>query len=114
MDAKVGDWVVTPRIGKPVEVNALWINALETMAEFARLLARPGQGYEKLSAKAQKNFQKFWNEERGCCFDVIDVPGAGNDAALRPNQLLAVSLPVSPLDRRSSRSRSWMFARSIC
>ena len=48
-----------------VEVNALWINALETMAEFARLLAKPGEGYEKLSAKAQKSFQKFWNAERG-------------------------------------------------
>ena len=97
MDAKIGDWVVTPRIGKAVEVNALWINALETMSEFARLLARPGEGYEKLSAKAKKNFPKFWNEERGCCFDVIDVPGQGNDVALRPNQLFAVSLPVSPL-----------------
>jgi predicted glycogen debranching enzyme len=104
MDAKVGDWVVTPRIGKAVEVNALWINALETMAEFARLLARPGGGYEKLSAKAQKNFQKFWNEDRCCCFDVIDAPGAGNDAALRPNQLLAVSLPVSPLTEDQQKS----------
>jgi predicted glycogen debranching enzyme len=104
MDARVGDWVVTPRIGKTVEVNALWINALETMAEFARLLARPGQGYEKLSAKAQKNFQNFWNEERGCCFDVIEAPGAGNDAALRPNQLLAVSLPVTPLTEEQQKS----------
>jgi predicted glycogen debranching enzyme len=104
MDARVGDLVVTPRIGKPVEVNALWIDALETMAEFARLLARPGQGYEKLSAKAQKNFQKFWNEERGCCFDVIDVPAGGNDAALRPNQLLAVSLPASPLTEEQRKS----------
>jgi predicted glycogen debranching enzyme len=104
MDAKVGDWVVTPRTGKAVEVNALWINALETMAEFARLLARPGEGYEKLSAKARKNFQKFWNEERGCCFDVIEAPGAGNDAALRPNQLLAVSLPVTPLTEEQQKS----------
>ncbi len=104
MDAKVGDWVVTPRTGKAVEVNALWINALETMAEFARLLARPGEGYEKLSAKARKNFQKFWNEERGCCFDVIDAPGTGNDAALRPNQLLAVSLPVTPLTEEQQKS----------
>jgi predicted glycogen debranching enzyme len=104
MDAKFGDWVVTPRIGKAVEVNALWINALETMAEFARLLARPGGGYEKLSAKAQKNFQKFWNEDRGCCFDVIDAPASGNDAALRPNQLLAVSLPVSPLTEEQQKS----------
>jgi predicted glycogen debranching enzyme len=104
MDAKVGDWVVTPRTGKAVEVNALWINALETMAEFARLLARPGEGYEKLSAKARKNFQKFWNEERGCCFDVIEAPGEGNDAALRPNQLLAVSLPVAPLTEEQQKS----------
>jgi predicted glycogen debranching enzyme len=104
MDAKVGDWVVTPRTGKAVEVNALWINALETMAEFARLLARPGEGYEKLSAKARKNFQKFWNEERGCCFDVIEAPGVGNDAALRPNQLLAVSLPVTPLTEEQQKS----------
>jgi predicted glycogen debranching enzyme len=104
MDAKVGDWVVTPRVGKAVEVNALWINALETMAEFARLLARPGEGYEKLAAKAKKNFQKFWNEERGCCFDVIDVPGGGNDACLRPNQLFAVSLPVSALSEDKQRA----------
>jgi predicted glycogen debranching enzyme len=104
MDAKVGDTVVTPRTGKPVEVNALWINALETMAEFARLLARPGGGYEKLSAKAQKNFQRFWNEDRGCCFDVIDVPGMGNDASLRPNQLFAVSLPVTPLTEDQQKS----------
>ena len=104
MDAKVGDWVVTPRTGKAVEVNALWINALETMAEFARLLARPGDGYEKLSAKARKNFQKFWNEERGCCFDVIEAPSVGNDAALRPNQLLAVSLPVTPLTVEQQKS----------
>ena len=104
MDAKVGDWVVTPRVGKAVEVNALWINALETMTEFARLLARPGEGYEKLAAKAKKNFQKFWNEERGCCFDVIDVPGGTNDASLRPNQLFAVSLPVSPLSEEQQRA----------
>jgi predicted glycogen debranching enzyme len=104
MDARVGDRSVTPRVGKPVEVNALWINALETMAGFARLLARPGEGYEKLSAKAQKNFQKFWNAERGYCFDVLDVPGGGNDAALRPNQLFGVSLPVSPLTEEQQKS----------
>ena len=70
MDAKIGDWVVTPRTGKPVEINALWINALETMAGFARLLRGPGDAYEKLAAKARKNFQRFWNAERNCCFDV--------------------------------------------
>jgi predicted glycogen debranching enzyme len=97
MDAKVGDWVVTPRTGKPVEINALWINALETMAGFALLLAKPGDAYEKLAIKAKKSFQRFWNVDRNCCFDVIDSPGMGNDAALRPNQVFAVSLPVSPL-----------------
>jgi len=95
MDAKVGDWVVTPRTGKPVEINALWINALGTMAGFARHLGKPGDAYEKLAAKAKNSFQKFWNADRNCCFDVIDSPGVGNDAALRPNQIFAVSLPVA-------------------
>jgi len=104
MDAKIGDWVVTPRIGKPVEINALWINALHTMADFARLLVRPGEGYEKLAEKATRNFQKFWNPERDCCFDVIDEPGGGNDASLRPNQIFSVSLPVSPLSDRQQKS----------
>jgi len=104
MDAKVGDWVVTPRTGKPVEINALWINALETLAGFARLLNKPGEGYEKLAADAKKSFQKFWNTERGCCFDVIDSPGFGNDASLRPNQIFAVSLPVSPLSPVQQKS----------
>jgi predicted glycogen debranching enzyme len=97
MDAKVGDWVVTPRSGKPVEINALWINALQTIAEFARVLATPGEAYEKLAAKATKSFQKFWNEERNCCFDVIDAPEIGRDPSLRPSQIFAVSLPISPL-----------------
>jgi predicted glycogen debranching enzyme len=104
MDAKVGDWVVTPRTGKPVEVNALWINALETIAQFARLLAKPVTGYEKLAAKAKQGFQKFWNAERECCFDVIDAPGIGNDASLRPNQIFAVSLPVSPLTEEQQKA----------
>jgi predicted glycogen debranching enzyme len=97
MDAKVGDWVVTPRTGKAVETNALWINAMETMAGFARLLNKSGEAYDGLSRRAKDSFQKFWNPHRGCCYDVIDVPGLGNDASLRPNQIFAVSLPVSPI-----------------
>jgi len=97
MDAKIGDWVVTPRAGKPVEINALWINALETMPGFARVLAKPVDAYESLAAKAKTSFQKFWNAPLNCCFDAIDSPGIGNDATLRPNQIFAVSLPVSPL-----------------
>jgi predicted glycogen debranching enzyme len=104
MDAKVGDWVVTPRIGKPVEINALWINALETLSGFARLLQKPSADYEKLSAQAQQSFQKFWNAGRGCCFDVIDAPDIGDDALLRPNQIFAVSLPVSPLTPPQQKS----------
>ncbi len=108
MDAKIGDWVVTPRTGKPVEINALWINALETMGQLARQLNRPADTYERLSAQAKNSFQKFWNAERNCCFDVIDVPASGKntakDDALRPNQILAVSLPVSPLRREQQKS----------
>jgi predicted glycogen debranching enzyme len=104
MDAKIGDWVVTPRTGKPVEVNALWINALETMAGFSRVLAKPREAYEKLAATAKKSFQKFWNVDRNCCFDVIDSPGIGNDASLRPNQIFAVSLPASPLSAEQQKA----------
>jgi predicted glycogen debranching enzyme len=97
MDAKVGDWVVTPRTGKPVEVNALWINALHTMAVFAATVQKPREAYESLEEKATRSFQKFWNVERDCCYDVIDTPVGEKDASLRPNQIFAVSLPVSPL-----------------
>jgi predicted glycogen debranching enzyme len=113
MDAKIGDWVVTPRAGKPVEINALWINALETMAGFARLFAKPSEAYERLSAKAKKSFQKFWNAERNCCFEVIDSPGIGNDAALRPNQIFAVSLPVSPLTPEQQKAVVDVCARRL-
>jgi len=96
MDAKVGDWVVTPRIGKPIEVNALWLNALVTMVQFARALGRPTGAYESMVKRARAGFQRFWNEANQYCFDVLDGP-EGNDASLRPNQIFAVSLPESPL-----------------
>ncbi|MGH6886484.1 MAG: amylo-alpha-1,6-glucosidase, partial [Geminicoccales bacterium] len=86
MDAKVGDLVITPRIGKPVEVQALWLNALW----IAGASAADGRD---LYRHALASFQRrFWNEERGCLFDVVDeghVPGR-NDPAVRPNQILAV------------------------
>jgi predicted glycogen debranching enzyme len=106
MDAKVGDWVVTPRIGKPVEINALWYHALRTLAEFARRLARPlaeTEEYDALADRVRASFVRFWNPNLGVCYDVLDGPG-GDDAALRPNQLLAVSLPHSPLDERQQRA----------
>jgi predicted glycogen debranching enzyme len=101
MDAKIGDWVVTPRIGKPVEINALWYNALCAMGEFARLASRPAAEWEELAGRAARGFERFWNASAGYCYDVIDGP-EGHDPALRPNQIFAVSLPASPLseDRR--------------
>ncbi|MGA7953071.1 MAG: amylo-alpha-1,6-glucosidase [Gloeobacterales cyanobacterium] len=91
MDAKVGDWVVTPRMGKPIEVNALWYNALRIMETFAQQLGKPHQGYKALADHALAGFKRFWNEQTGYCYDVLDGP-ADNDASLRPNQIFAVSL----------------------
>jgi predicted glycogen debranching enzyme len=96
MDAKVNNWVVTPRIGKPIEINALWYNALRTMAKFARQIGKPHQEYEAMADRTLARFNRFWNDETGYCYDVIDTDG-GNDTSLRPNQIFAVSLPVSPL-----------------
>lgn len=113
MDAKIGDWVVTPRTGKPVEINALWINALESMAGFARVLGEPAEACEQMATRAKNGFQKFWNQNRGYCFDVIDAPGVATDAALRPNQIFAVSLPVSPLSSEQQKSVVDAFARHL-
>jgi predicted glycogen debranching enzyme len=102
MDAKVGDWVVTPRIGKPVEINALWYNALRTMAQFATHLGQSAREYDELANTTLSSFKRFWNAEKGYCYDVIDGPD-GNSADLRPNQLFAVSLPESPLEPSQQR-----------
>jgi predicted glycogen debranching enzyme len=103
MDARVDDWVVTPREGKPVEVNALWYSALVTMTGFARKLKRPAEGYVARAQRAERGFKRFWNDERGCLFDVLDGPD-GNDAKIRPNQIFAVSLPDSPLNAAQRRA----------
>jgi predicted glycogen debranching enzyme len=97
MDAKVGGWVVTPRIGKPIEINALWYNALLTLAALAPIAKRPAEEYVSLAKRAAAGFDRYWNESLGYCFDVLDGP-EGNDPALRPNQIFAVSLPASPLE----------------
>ncbi len=102
MDAKVGDWVVTPRTGKPVEVNALWYNALVAVAGFARRLGRPAAEWSAMAERAAAGFTRFWNGAAGYCYDVIDGPD-GCEAALRPNQILAVSLPASPLSLERQR-----------
>ena len=103
MDAKVDDWVITPRIGKPVEVNALWYNALRVMVELAWLVGEPFDRYEALARQARAGFARFWNEGAGYCYDVLDGPD-GDDPSLRPNQLLAVSLRHSPLPADKRRA----------
>jgi predicted glycogen debranching enzyme len=112
MDAKVGDWVVTPRTGKPIEVNALWLNALTTMMQFAIALGLRGVAYEFLAKRARSSFQRFWNESANYCYDVIDGP-AGFDSSLRPNQIFAVSLPESPLTDEQQRAVVDACARNL-
>jgi predicted glycogen debranching enzyme len=86
MDAKVGDWVVTPRYGKPVEIQALWYNALRVMEELS------GEAkYREMADRARDSFrQLFWNEAAGCLYDGVN--GDQRDASIRPNQIFAVSL----------------------
>lgn len=96
MDAKYGDEVFTPRMGKPVEIEALWYNALETMREFARRFKdRKGKlRYREMSSLARKSFNsQFWYADGGYLFDVID--GDHKDSSIRPNQIFAVSLKHS-------------------
>jgi predicted glycogen debranching enzyme len=97
MDAKVGNSVVTPRIGKPIEVNALWYNALRILSRFASLLGQDDAEFQRMGNDTLKGFKRFWNSAKGYCFDVLDGPG-GNDDSLRPNQIFAVSLPSHLLD----------------
>lgn len=99
MDAKVDGDVMTPRMGKPIEVNALWYNALCIMVRLCHDLGYDGAPYERLAARTREGFVRFWNEARGFCYDLLDSPPQETSAhdALRPNQLFAVSLPHSPL-----------------
>jgi predicted glycogen debranching enzyme len=104
MDAKVGDWVVTPRIGKPVEIQALWYNALKIMEDFAeRFGDKEGKKhYQSIAEYAKKSFNKiFWNEDAECLFDVIN--GEEKDGSIRPNQIFAVSLPHTMLSSAKAK-----------
>jgi predicted glycogen debranching enzyme len=100
MDARVGNWVVTPRIGKPVEVQALWLNALAAAGRFS------DRWREHLERGRQSFAERFWNPAEGCLYDVVDAdhqPGAV-DAAFRPNQVLAVGgLPLALLEQERAR-----------
>ena len=103
MDAKVDDWVVTPRRGKAVEINALWYNALRLLAGWLREegdpLARAGRRARR-RARCESFNARFWYEEGGYLYDVIDGE-QGDDTACRPNQIFAISLDHPVLDRRA-------------
>lgn len=99
MDARMRDWVVTPRRGKAVEINALWYNAVSLLSGWLKEEGQtdPGEAMAKLAGRARQSFnQRFWNEEKGYLFDVVDGE-QGNDPACRPNQIFAVSLPHAVL-----------------
>ena len=108
MDAKAGDWVVTPRMGKPVEIQALWFNALKVMEDLSERFGRKAEAeeYRALAGKVQASFsERFWNADAGCLYDVVDDLKTGKpDASVRPNQLLALSLPYPIL--RGERAES--------
>jgi predicted glycogen debranching enzyme len=104
MDAKVGDWVVTPRCGLAVEIQALWYNALRIMEELAEKFAdaERQEQFAERAKLAHESFNKlFWNGEANCLYDVID--GEKCDASIRPNQIFAVSLPHSMLSLEKAR-----------
>ena len=105
MDAKVGDWIVTPRRGKAVEIQALWYNALCVMEELARTLGDVAgeKRYRTMAAVVSWSFNRlFWSDDTGCLFDVVNDPP--HDPAIRPNQILAVSLPYSMLSAERARA----------
>lgn len=112
MDARVEDWVVTPRKGKPVEVNALWYAALSTLARFSRRLGVADSNYLDMARRVGLSFARFWNADAGCLYDVLDGP-AGPDASLRPNQVFAVSLPDSPLEPAKRKAVVEAVGRSL-
>ncbi len=100
MDAKVGGWVVTPRKGKPVEINALWYNALRIMQYFANEISKSSEAdhYKIKAERVLQSFnQLFWNEKGGCLYDFVDGDYKNDD--IRPNQIYAISLPFSLLEK---------------
>jgi predicted glycogen debranching enzyme len=104
MDAKVGDWVVTPRSGKPVEIQALWFNALKIMEDLATRFSdsENGKRCRTASSLVQWTFNRvFWNEEAGCLYDVVN--GGRPDGSIRPNQIFAVSLHHTMLNAERAK-----------
>jgi predicted glycogen debranching enzyme len=114
MDAKVGDWVVTPRHGKPVEIQALWYNALRTIEDFGRRFGDEVNAahYKELADHARSAFaQLFWNESAGCLCDVVS--GNERDDSIRPNQIFAVSLFHSMLSGDKAKAEVAVVERDL-
>lgn len=103
MDAKVGDFVVTPRRGKAVEISALWYNFLRTLEELHLALGTDGARFGEMAEKTRLGFRSFWNADAGCLFDVINEDGSKDDS-VRPNQLLALSLRPGLLTDEQAKS----------
>ena len=102
MDAKIGDFVVTPRNGKAVEVNSMWYNALKIMEELTTLMRgkEEAKRYAELAKKCKKSFEeKFYNKKRKCLYDVL------GDSRIRPNQLFALSLSYPVIDPNSEEAK---------
>ncbi len=120
MDARAGDWVVTPRIGKPVEINALWYNSLLVMDKLGASLGsksakgeQPHPDFKALARQARDSFRwRFWYADGGYLYDVIDGPD-GDDPSLRPNQLLAFSLNSDLVSKQQARQALSVVKRQL-
>jgi predicted glycogen debranching enzyme len=116
MDAKIGDWVVTPRSGKAVEINALWYRALRVTSDLARRFddANTARRLDGLAQQVRTSFgNRFWFERGGHLYDVVDSPDRGDDSTLRPNQIFAVSLPIDLLDPARAKAVVDTCARTL-
>lgn len=103
MDVRVGDWVATPRHGKPVEINALWYNALRIMESLCEKFDEDASAYRTRANQIKESFNaKFWDSSNQCLFDVVD--GDEPDDHIRPNQIYAVSLPFSLLPEEQEKA----------
>lgn len=103
MDVRVGDWVATPRHGKPVEINALWYNALRIMESLCEKFDEDASAYRTRANQVKESFNaKFWDSANQCLFDVVD--GDEPDDHIRPNQIYAVSLPFSLLPEEQEKA----------
>lgn len=113
MDVRVGEWVVTPRHGKPVEINALWYNALKVMEELAKHYGeeREAAACAELAEKVRRSFcRKFWNPDKQCLYDVVEEEKIGSDSQtfsnsqIRPNQIYAAALPHIMLEKEQAKA----------